>query len=165
MAEDKFLFDGLGGQEEEIQFAEDQASNGYIHSILRRMKAEQVEVKEVRNSDFIEYTLTDGGKQLKMAKCYGFKNIQRVVQAIKKKKCQYSYVEIMACPGGCFSGGGQPKHPESKPKQVASQLSETSKKYEDGSLGENVLESVSRERVTAKYRVIEKSLNEAIMNW
>jgi iron only hydrogenase large subunit-like protein len=42
-----------------------------------------------------------------MAKCYGFRNIQKIVQTIKKKKCLYSYVEIMACPGGCYSGGGQ----------------------------------------------------------
>jgi iron only hydrogenase large subunit-like protein len=31
------------------------------------------------------------------------------VQAVKKGKCEYSYVEIMACPGGCYSGGGQIK--------------------------------------------------------
>ena len=54
-----------------------------------------------------------------MAKCYGFRNRQKIVQAIKKKKCIYSYVEIMACPGGCFSGGGQPKYEQQKPKEVA----------------------------------------------
>lgn len=51
-----------------------------------------------------------------MAKCYGFRNIQRVIQQIKRKKCPYSYIEIMACPGGCYSGGGQPKFDNMKPK-------------------------------------------------
>jgi iron only hydrogenase large subunit-like protein len=51
-----------------------------------------------------------------MAKCYGFRNIQKIVQTIKKKKCLYSYVEIMACPGGCYSGGGQIRYTETKQK-------------------------------------------------
>lgn len=42
-----------------------------------------------------------------MAKCYGFRNIQKVVSLVKRKKCDYAYVEIMACPGGCYGGGGQ----------------------------------------------------------
>jgi iron only hydrogenase large subunit-like protein len=63
----------------------------------------------VRNSDFIEYEFEAGGERVRMAKCYGFRNIQKVVQAVKKGKCEYTYVEIMACPGGCYSGGGQIK--------------------------------------------------------
>ncbi len=53
-----------------------------------------------------------------MAKCYGFRNIQKIVQAVKKGKCEYTYVEMMACPGGCFSGGGQIKDEKTKPKDV-----------------------------------------------
>lgn len=53
-----------------------------------------------------------------MAKCYGFRNIQKIVQAIKKGKCEYKYVEMMACPGGCYSGGGQIKAENIKPKEL-----------------------------------------------
>jgi len=53
-----------------------------------------------------------------MAKCYGFKNIQKIVQLIKKNKCVYLYVEIMACPGGCFGGGGQVRYEGVKNKDV-----------------------------------------------
>lgn len=53
-----------------------------------------------------------------MAKCYGFKNIQKVVQMIKKDKCPYLYVEIMACPGGCFGGGGQIRYEGIKNKEI-----------------------------------------------
>jgi iron only hydrogenase large subunit-like protein len=45
-----------------------------------------------------------------MAKCYGFRNIQNVVKMIKNNKCEYVYIEIMACPNGCFNGGGQIKN-------------------------------------------------------
>jgi iron only hydrogenase large subunit-like protein len=38
------------------------------------------------------------------------------VQSIKRKKCEYSYVEIMACPGGCYGGGGQIKESNLKSK-------------------------------------------------
>ena len=42
-----------------------------------------------------------------MALAYGFRNIQNIVQKIKRKKCPYDFVEIMACPSGCTNGGGQ----------------------------------------------------------
>jgi iron only hydrogenase large subunit-like protein len=57
-----------------------------------------------------------------MAQCFGFRNIQNIVRSIKQGKCNYSYIEIMACPTGCFNGGGQPKIGESKPKEVAAKL-------------------------------------------
>ncbi|KAL3860909.1 hypothetical protein ACJMK2_007004 [Sinanodonta woodiana] len=60
------------------------------------------------NQDFQEVTLEANGKPvLKMALAYGFRNIQNVVQKIKRGKCPYHFVEIMACPSGCNNGGGQ----------------------------------------------------------
>lgn len=53
-----------------------------------------------------------------MAKCYGFRNIQKIVQMIKKGKCPYLYIEIMACPGGCFGGGGQIRYEGVKNKEI-----------------------------------------------
>ena len=61
-----------------------------------------------------------------MAKCYGFRNIQKIVQLIKKKKCPYSYVEVMACPGGCFGGGGQIKEENVKVKDTIAELQKIS---------------------------------------
>ena len=61
-----------------------------------------------RNQDFQEVTIeVEGKKPLKMAIAYGFRNIQNIVQKIKRKKCPYDFVEIMACPSGCTNGGGQ----------------------------------------------------------
>jgi iron only hydrogenase large subunit-like protein len=83
----------------------------------------EFKTKQIRNSDFIEYEFLDGmnesnteGKTVKMAQCFGFRNIQNIVRSIKLGKCDYAYIEMMACPAGCFNGGGQVKVPDVKPK-------------------------------------------------
>lgn len=55
--------------------------------ILKRLNANKVEEKVIKNSDFIEVTCEINGQVIKMAKCYGFRNIQKVVSLIKRKKC------------------------------------------------------------------------------
>ena len=51
----------------------------------------------------------DGKILLKFAQAYGFRNIQNVMRKIKQGKCDYDFVELMACPSGCLNGGGQIK--------------------------------------------------------
>lgn len=64
----------------------------------------------IKNSDFQEVSLEVEGKTvLKFALCYGFRNLQNVVRKIKMGKCDYHFLEIMACPSGCLNGGGQIK--------------------------------------------------------
>jgi iron only hydrogenase large subunit-like protein len=69
----------------------------------------RVVVKTGKNADVKEYFLyaEDGRILLRFATAYGFRNIQNVVRKIKTGKCNYHYVEVMACPGGCANGGGQ----------------------------------------------------------
>lgn len=55
----------------------------------------------LRNKDFQEVTLErDGEVLLQFALAYGFRNIQNLVQKLKRGKCPYHYVEVMACPSG-----------------------------------------------------------------
>lgn len=42
----------------------------------------------------------EGETKLKFALCYGFRNLQNIVRKIKSKKCDYDFVEVMACPSG-----------------------------------------------------------------
>ena len=44
----------------------------------------------------------EGKVVLQFAAAYGFRNIQNIVQKMKRKKCPYQYIEIMACPAGIF---------------------------------------------------------------
>ena len=44
----------------------------------------------------------------KVAVAHGLANAQKIMEEIKSGKAEYQFVEIMACPGGCVMGGGQP---------------------------------------------------------
>lgn len=57
-----------------------------------------------RNPDFREVSVEfDGKTVLKFAIANGFRNIQNLVQKLKRGKVQYHFVEVMACPSGMFS--------------------------------------------------------------
>lgn len=49
----------------------------------------------------------DGVTVLSFAKAYGFRNISTIVTKVKRGRCPYDFVEVMACPSGCVNGGGQ----------------------------------------------------------
>ena len=62
-----------------------------------------IEYKNLRNSDFREVILENNGAiVLRFAIANGFKNIQNLVQKLKRGKSNYHYVEVMACPSGEF---------------------------------------------------------------
>lgn len=48
------------------------------------------------------------GVELKVAIAHGLKNARIIMEQIKKGESPYHFIEIMACPGGCIGGGGQP---------------------------------------------------------
>ncbi|MDY6211639.1 [FeFe] hydrogenase, group A [Hornefia butyriciproducens] len=57
-----------------------------------------------------EATFTVAGTHMKVAVANGLGNARRLLNAIKAGAVEYDFVEIMACPGGCAGGGGQPIH-------------------------------------------------------
>lgn len=56
-----------------------------------------------------EAKLAVGDMTLKVAVVYGTKTAGELVRKIQKGECDYHFVEVMTCPGGCIGGGGQPK--------------------------------------------------------
>ena len=50
------------------------------------------------------------GVAVKVAVVSGLGNTRKLIEAIKAGKAEYDFVEVMACPGGCAGGGGQPIH-------------------------------------------------------
>lgn len=50
------------------------------------------------------------GAKLKVAVVHGLGNADKLLQALRAKTLSYDFVEVMACPGGCVGGGGQPIH-------------------------------------------------------
>ena len=70
---------------------------------------EKLEFEEVRGKEGIKKsTIKMGEKEIKVAVAHGLANAQEILEEIKNGKADYQFVEIMACPGGCIMGGGQP---------------------------------------------------------
>ena len=53
-------------------------------------------------------TVKIGDNEVKVAVAHGLANAQKIMEEIKSGKSEYQFIEIMACPGGCVMGGGQP---------------------------------------------------------
>ncbi len=76
---------------------------------LENKSMDKIEYKEVRGEKGIkEACLNIAGKEIKIAVASGLANARKIMDQIKEKKSPYHFVEIMACPGGCVMGGGQP---------------------------------------------------------
>lgn len=87
---------------------EGSGSGGYADFIFRygakhlfQEPDAKLKLKNLRNPDFQEGVLEKGGKiLLRFAVANGFRNIQNLVQKLKRGKSNYHYVEVMACPSG-----------------------------------------------------------------
>lgn len=55
-----------------------------------------------------ETSVMYGDREVKIAMVSGMKNADRLIGCIKSGEAHYDFVEVMACPGGCVSGAGQP---------------------------------------------------------
>ena len=67
--------------------------------------------KAVRGQDgWKEATFDINGTTLKVAVVNGLGNADKLLKALKAGKVSYDFIEVMACPGGCVGGGGQPIH-------------------------------------------------------
>ena len=65
--------------------------------------------KNVRgNKGWREQTFNLKGNKLKVAVATGLANARELIEAIRAGEVEYHFVEVMACPGGCVGGGGQP---------------------------------------------------------
>ncbi|MCL2409059.1 MAG: NADH-dependent [FeFe] hydrogenase, group A6 [Oscillospiraceae bacterium] len=54
------------------------------------------------------------GTKLKVAVAHELRNARKLLDDIRAGKSEYHAIEIMACPGGCIAGGGQPNHNSSE---------------------------------------------------
>jgi NADP-reducing hydrogenase subunit HndD len=103
----------------------------------REVPFKNLEITPVRGMDGIkeanikienpkpEWAFLDG-VELKCAVAHGLVNAKILMDAIKNGKADYHFVEIMACPGGCLGGGGQPipTSPEIRKKRAEAIYSE-----------------------------------------
>ena len=77
--------------------------------ILTCQDLPKIDFEAVRGGDGIKRaTVNIAGNDIKVVAASGLANAQKIMEEIKSGKADYQFVEIMACPGGCIMGGGQP---------------------------------------------------------
>ena len=80
-----------------------------VHEKVTGNHFEKLEYEQIRGQEGIKRAcLNMNGVDVKVVVASGLKNAQIIMDEIKEGKADYQFVEIMACPGGCVMGGGQP---------------------------------------------------------
>lgn len=93
------------------------ATGGVMEAALRTVY-EILTGKALENVDFTQVRGLQGWKEavvpihgvgdVKVAVAHGLGNARKLLDAIKAGEARYHFIEVMACPGGCVAGGGQP---------------------------------------------------------
>lgn len=79
------------------------------YETLTKTNLGELEFKSLRGLDNIkEATLIIDGREIKVAAVSGLAKAREIMNEISKGVCPYDFIEVMACPGGCINGGGQP---------------------------------------------------------
>ena len=92
------------------------ATGGVTEAVLRRLvdghdvhTLEAIAECGVRGDDGIkEFSIPYNGIDVKICVASGLGNARKVLESVKSGEKEYHFIEIMACPGGCVMGGGQP---------------------------------------------------------
>ncbi|SFA83640.1 NADH-dependent [FeFe] hydrogenase, group A6 [Clostridium frigidicarnis] len=79
------------------------------YEVVTGKTLENVNFEQVRGLQGIkEANVNLNGKEVRIAVASSLGNAKKIMEDIKNGKCKYDFIEIMACPGGCIDGGGQP---------------------------------------------------------
>ena len=99
------------------------ATGGVMEAALRtavetltdtKLDDQTMEFHDVRGTEGLkEASYQVGDLNVKVAVASGLANAKKLLTDIREGKAEYHFVEIMACPGGCVNGGGQPIQPAS----------------------------------------------------
>lgn len=92
------------------------ASGGVLEAALRTAHymitgkdMDQIDFTSVRGLQGVkESSIKIGNATLKVAAVSGLHNIDRFLEEVRNGNSEYHFIEVMACPGGCINGGGQP---------------------------------------------------------
>ena len=80
-----------------------------VYEVVTGKTLEKLEFEGVRGFEGVkEATVQMGDLEVKVAVAHGTGNAARLLDAVKSGEKHYHFIEIMGCPGGCVTGGGQP---------------------------------------------------------
>ena len=92
------------------------ATGGVTEAVLRRVSDDKsinairsIGNCGVRGTEGVkEFTVPFNGGELRIAVVSGLGNAEKLIKQLLAKEVSFDFVEVMACPGGCVNGGGQP---------------------------------------------------------
>ncbi len=80
-----------------------------VYEVVTGRELESVEFTAVRGLEGIKEAAVDlAGTPVKVAVAHGLGNARRIMDLLRAGLADYTFIEIMCCPGGCIGGGGQP---------------------------------------------------------
>ncbi|MDR0970709.1 MAG: [FeFe] hydrogenase, group A [Lentimicrobiaceae bacterium] len=81
------------------------------YELITKKKLERIDFTELRGIKGIRSATIDfDGLKLNIGIAHGLSNARTLLEQIKNGVCEFHAIEVMACPGGCINGGGQPLH-------------------------------------------------------
>ncbi len=81
------------------------------YKIITDKELEKFEFYDIRgNSGIKESTININGMDVNVAVVNGIGNVKPILDEVEEGNSKYHFIEVMACPGGCINGGGQPIH-------------------------------------------------------
>jgi len=145
------------------------ASGGVMESALRVAqkiitgKQKKIDFQPVRGQQGIKTgTIKIQGEKIRVAVASGTGNAKIILEQLKKNPFRYQCVEIMACPGGCIGGGGQPlpqdkntrlkraqslyKIDKTKKIRIASENPDLQKIYQEFLANEKIIQKICHAR-------------------
>lgn len=102
-------------------------NSGGVSEAVLRYASEVITGKTLPNPDFPAVrgdagirvtTMNVGGTELKLAVVHGLKNARDLAQRVRRGECQLDLIEVMACPGGCVGGAGQPVNRDTNTRKL-----------------------------------------------
>ena len=80
-----------------------------VYEVVTDSELDKLDFTAVRGMDGIKEATVDlNGTPVKVAVAHGLSNARKILDLINEGKCDYTFIEVMCCPGGCIGGGGQP---------------------------------------------------------
>ncbi|MDL2287089.1 [FeFe] hydrogenase, group A [Eubacteriales bacterium OttesenSCG-928-G02] len=80
-----------------------------VYEVVTGKTLDNVEFSSVRGTEGIKEAEVDlNGRTVRVAVAHGTGNAKKLLESIKSGEKKYDFIEVMGCPGGCVTGGGQP---------------------------------------------------------
>jgi len=81
------------------------------YEVHTKKKLQKIDFEELRGMEGLrEATIDFDGLPIRIGIAHGLGNARKLLEDVRSGKSQFHAIEVMACPGGCIGGGGQPLH-------------------------------------------------------